>query len=306
MTFRLGLIGGGRMGRTHIRALVDSSEVTVVAIAEPFEQSAEQLRSEGFTVYPTIAQLLVEAELDGVLIAAPSDKHLEVVTQVAQAGLPILCEKPCGVAPEQAAQAIAVAKDAGVLMQVAYWRRFVPELVALREQIASGKLGTLHLLVCSQWDEAPPPSQFRSSSGGIFIDMGVHEIDQARWLTGCEVVEMSGYSHPETTDAGVVGDVDSAQALLHMSDGTTVLVSLGRFFPGGDMVTAEAFGTLGHTLIPVVAPADGEANQLHALRLQAEAFANNVKGAPIQGATGHDAHMALELAYKLTRVCGIS
>jgi myo-inositol 2-dehydrogenase/D-chiro-inositol 1-dehydrogenase len=298
--FRLGLIGGGRMGRTHLRALANSSKVTVTAIAETHAPAAAELRTAGHTVFDSVDELLTSGLIDGILIAAPSPQHLELVQAVAAAGLPILCEKPCGVLPEHARAAQASAAQAGVLLQVAYWRRFVPELARLRQQIVSGELGTLHFLACTQWDGEPPAAQFRTTSGGIFIDMGVHELDQARWLTGSEVVSLVGYAHPRTQDPAATADVDSAQALLHMADGSSVLVSLGRYFPGGDMVVAEAFGVAGHQQISVIDPTDGEAAQLRALQLQAEAFARAAQGGSPEGASGHDAWAALDLAAQLT------
>src|SRR5205823_3197017 len=104
----------------------------------------------------------------------------------AAAGISVLCEKPLGVRAADAEAAARAAEDAGIVLQVGYWRRFVPELRSLRERIAAGELGEINQLACMQWDQEPPTSQFRSHSGGIAIDMGVHEFDQTRWLVGQE------------------------------------------------------------------------------------------------------------------------
>ena len=130
--FRLGLIGGGRMGRTHLRALEGSAEVTVVAVAEPLEASAAQLREQGLAVYPTVEEMLDGSELDGVLIAVPTPQHIEITRKGLEAGLPVLCEKPFGLVPEAARELGKLAGEKGLALQIAYWRRFVPELVALR------------------------------------------------------------------------------------------------------------------------------------------------------------------------------
>ena len=121
-----------------------------------------------------------------MLIAAPSTLHLSLVRQIAAAGLPILCEKPCGITADQAREAAAIAERHNVKLQVAYWRRFVPALQRLHQRIANGELGALYFVACHQWDGEPPSAQFRVGSGGIFVDMGVHEFDQIRWLTGQE------------------------------------------------------------------------------------------------------------------------
>jgi myo-inositol 2-dehydrogenase/D-chiro-inositol 1-dehydrogenase len=306
MVFRLGLAGGGRMGRTHLRALKDSTDVQIVAVAEPYEPSAEELRALGLAVHPTLETMLEAGGIDGVLVATPSNQHLSVVELIAQAGLPILCEKPCGISPAQAHAAGEAARRGGVFLQVAYWRRFIPALQELQKRIQSGEEGNIHLVICAQWDEAPPPARFRANSGGIFIDMGVHEIDQLRWLTGQEVIDVSVSAFPTLEDPEASGDVDSAQALLTLSNGTTGVISLGRFFPGGDQVAAEVYGSRGHTRVEVLQPSDGEAPQLEALRLQAESFARAAHGGAVEGASIEDAEAALAVAGRLSGAAGLA
>ena len=292
--FRLGLIGGGRMGRTHVRALEGSDQVTVVAVAEPFEAAAAQLREQGLAVYPTVEEMFASSELDGVLIAVPTPQHIEITRKALEAGLPVLCEKPFGLVPEAARELGKLAADQGLALQIAYWRRFVPQLMSLRNDLADGKYGAVHMLVCSQWDEAPPPMAFRQHSGGIYIDMGVHEIDQTLWLLGQDFAAMKAQAFPTTEDPEAENDVDSAQALVMLSGGTSTLVSLGRF------------GSKGHTRFDVVSPETGEDPQLHALRLQAEAFARQARGAAPEGTTAGEAARVLELAHGLTEAAGIA
>jgi myo-inositol 2-dehydrogenase / D-chiro-inositol 1-dehydrogenase len=298
--FRLGLIGGGRMGRTHLRALKHSNLVECIAVAEPFESSARELRSMGLAVYATVEEMLAAGGLDGVIIAAPTDQHVELATQVIEAGVSVLCEKPFGISAEDARTAAALATERGVALQIAYWRRFIPELVSLRQDIASEKLGNIHLVVCSQWDEAPPPASFRNHSGGIYIDMGVHEINQMLWLLDQDVSDMTAIAGPATEDLDAASDVDSAQALISLSNGSSAIVSLGRFYPGGDVVTAEVFGSKGHSRIEVVSPESGEAPQLEALRLQAESFARHAAGGPSEGTTALEAAEVLDIAQQLS------
>jgi myo-inositol 2-dehydrogenase/D-chiro-inositol 1-dehydrogenase len=304
--FRLGLIGAGRMGRTHLRGLAGSQRVAVTAIAEVSEAVRRTVPATGAPVYQGIADMLDSETLDGVLIVVPTDRHLQVITEVAARGLPILCEKPCGLTVAQTKAAVAAAERAGVPFQVAYWRRYVPPLRALRDQIAAGELGTVHLVACYQWDDRPPTEEFRAHSGGILIDMGVHEFDEMRWLTGQELGAMQAIASG-VVPGGLVhhvpdqgprrsADVDSAQVLVELSGGGSGLVSLGRFHPAGDMARAEAFGTKGTARCDFLDPAEGEQAQLAALRLQAESFAGFASGGPCTGATGADAIAALDAA----------
>ena len=141
--------------------------------------------------------------------------------------------------PDEARAVGKLASEQGLALQIAYWRRFVPQLTTLRGDLADGKYGAVHFLVCSQWDEAPPPLSFRHDSGGIYIDMGVHEIDQTLWLLGQDFTEVKTQVFPTTEDPGAQNDVDSAQALVMLSNGTSTVISLGRFYEGGDIVSVE-------------------------------------------------------------------
>jgi myo-inositol 2-dehydrogenase / D-chiro-inositol 1-dehydrogenase len=304
--FRFGLIGGGRMGRTHLRGLEGSTEVEIVAVTEPVESGAATLRAQGLSVFPTAEEMFAESELDGVLIAVPTPQHIDTTRKALEAGLPVLCEKPFGLVPDDARAAGELASEKGLALQIAYWRRFVPQLSTLRSDLVDGKYGTVHFLVCSQWDEAPPPLSFRGYSGGIYIDMGVHEIDQILWLLGQDITEYKTQSFPTTEDPDAQNDVDSAQALVMLSGGTSTVISLGRFYKGGDIVSVELFGSRDHTRFDVVSPETGEGPQLHALKLQAEAFARHARGAAQEGTTAEEAARVLELAHGLTEAAGVA
>ncbi len=302
MTFRLGLVGAGRMGQTHLRAYADFTDVAVTAIVEPVAELREDVsRRFALTPYESLDSFLEGAEVDGVLIVTPSDSHADVISRVAAAGLPMLCEKPCGVSVAETTRAADVVSAAGVALQVAYWRRFVPSLQAIRERIGAGEFGDVLSLSCLQWDGAPPTSAFRARSGGILIDMGVHEFDQARWLTGADFGALSAMNSPVITDENVDNDPDSVQVLATMSNGTTTLVSLGRHYAGGDMASVEVFGTRGHQLELFLDPAAGEATQLDALRRQASAFARYVETGVCEGATINDAIATLAAAATATQ-----
>ncbi len=293
MVFRLGLIGAGRMGRTHLRALAGSSRVAVTAIAEMSVAAREAVAAPGVAVYPSVADLLSDAPLDGVLIAAPTDQHGGIIAEAAARGVPILCEKPCGLTAAVARASASSAADLGVPLQVAYWRRFVPGLRELHDRIAAGSFGAIHLVTCYQWDREPPPLAFRAHSGGIAIDMGVHEFDQLRWLTGQDIGTVAAVSVPGPDG---VDDVDSAQVIVSLSGGAAGFVSLGRYYPAGDAVWAEVFGAGGSERCTVIDPAEGERAQLDALRRQAESFASYAAGGPCEGATACDAVAALAAA----------
>lgn len=302
--FQLGLIGAGRMGRTHLRALADSDSVRIAAIAEASAQQRQKLTGCAIPVHETVEALLSAGRLDGVLIAAPTNLHLDLVRRVLAHGLPVLCEKPCGSGPAEAMEAAQVAATSGLPLQIAYWRRFVPALRQLRERIAGGAFGDVYLATCYQWDGEPPSASFRVNSGGIFVDMGVHEFDQLRWLTDQDITRISAAVAGVAAEPPVQGDAESAQVLCHLSRGSTGFVSLGRRFPAGDVCWAQIFGTSNAEECRFLWPPEGESAFLQALRLQAESFARYAGGSEREGAQAADAVAALSAACSASQVLG--
>ena len=300
--FRMGLLGAGRMGRTHLRALAHSDVVRIVAVADPLESARVAVDAPGISVHADLAAMLRAGGLDGVLIASSSDAHLTAITDLAAVGMPILCEKPCGLSSRQGQEAAAIAAAAKVPLQVAYWRRFVPGLRNLKSRIDAGELGDLYLIACYQWDERPPPPSFRTRSGGIFMDMAVHEFDQIRWLSGQEIEALHAVAAQTLSDAPVAGDAESAQVLCALSGGATGLVSLGRRFPLGDVCKMEVFGTRDAEECRFLWPPSADQAFLEALRLQAESFVRWIGGAAAEGASALDAVAALDAAERASRI----
>jgi len=293
--FRFGLAGAGRMGRHHLTALATSDIVGITAIAEPSEAARMSLRDDGAKVYSDVDAMLSGGGLDAILVCTPSDLNLDVVRRAVAAGLPILAEKPFGVTAAQAREATRLAAEASLPLQIGFWRRFVPALRRLRERIRGGDFGDLYSVSCFQWDGEPPGDYFRTHSGGIFVDMGVHEFEQIRWLTGQEFGPLAAFASGVAADPWP-GDPESAQVLAKLSSGTTALVSLGRRFSLGDVCKVEVFGTKGSEESKFLWPPGADAVFFQAVRSQAESFADHVKGGPLDGASGLDASAALDVA----------
>jgi myo-inositol 2-dehydrogenase/D-chiro-inositol 1-dehydrogenase len=302
---RIALVGAGRMGSVHLAALQAGAGIELAGIVEPVASARARLEGVGVPLYETPSQLIAGGGAEGVLIAAPSDQHAELVTTCAAAGLAVLCEKPIGIAVEHARAAHEAARAHGVVLQVGYWRRFVPELRALRDRIAHGELGEIYQLSCMQWDHEPPSAEFRAHCGGIAIDMGVHELDQTRWLLGQEfdwVTAVAGGALP--AEAASPADPDAAVVLAKLSGGAAATISLGRRFMHADSCWLEVWGSDGYARLPFMWDADVWAPGsspvfLAAMRAQAEAFARAIRGAPQEGAGGADAVAALEAAARI-------
>jgi len=291
----IAVVGAGRMGSVHLRALGESRLARLAAVvepvAEPRERASERYRVPAFA---TLDELVTSGLAEGVVITAPTDLHLALVEDCVEAGLPVFCEKPLGLSADQAQMAAAAATAAGLPLQVGYYRRFLPELVALRQRIAAGRLGELSLVVLNQWDEHPPSAEFERRSGGIVVDMGVHEIDQLRWLTGQEAEHVTALTPAP-------GDQSSAVISLCLSGGTLAVITLGRRFPHPDSCWMEVVGTGGYERLPFVWAEQGEQVVLAGIAAELDAFAAAVRGAPMVGPGGVDAVAALAVAERIDR-----
>jgi myo-inositol 2-dehydrogenase / D-chiro-inositol 1-dehydrogenase len=319
--FRLLLVGAGRIGKAHLRAIARTQAVRLDAIVEPRPEVRADLERTGVRCFRSLSDLIAAPGSDGAsrpegaLIAAPTDRHLELVQQVVEAGLSVLCEKPCGLTVEQARACAAAADRSGQFLQIAYWRRYVPELQRLRAQIASGAVGDLLAVHCSQWDQAPPPVGFREASGGIFVDMGVHEFDQLRWLTGQEIASVQAVAARSGLQ-GPSADSDCGQVIAGLSGGGTVQVTLGRWHPAGDLCRVEVYGTAGTVTRTFLQPENADQVVEDALVAQLAGFAEAARvhasggaaagetadGSSSRGASVADAIAALSLASRCKEV----
>jgi myo-inositol 2-dehydrogenase/D-chiro-inositol 1-dehydrogenase len=280
------------MGATHARALASSRSVEIACVVEPLDAAAAAIDAPRTT-------LNALPDVDGALVCVPTRLHLEVVTELAALGVPVLCEKPCGLTSADT-RAIAAL---GVRVQVAYWRRFVPLLRTLRDRIDADELGEVVFVSSAQLDEFPPARAFRDprSSGGIVVDMGVHEFDQLRWLTGREIVDVTGVAGATGWDEPVPGDPELAHLALTLEGGAAAAVTLARRHPPGEICRIEIVGLDGAAVHEFVAPPDGADTIAEALRAQAEDFARD-GGA---GATTDDAVAALEVAERAKAALGL-
>jgi myo-inositol 2-dehydrogenase / D-chiro-inositol 1-dehydrogenase len=282
------------MGRRHLAACRAAARVEPVAVVEPVDAVRAALAEGGLRAYRELDELLSADGVDAVLIAAPSDRHRELAVAVLAAGLPLLCEKPCGLSADEARAVAAAAEAGGVPLQIGYWRRFVPEIAQLRERIAAGELGRVALVGSHQWDEHPPSPEFRAHSGGIAVDMGVHELDLIPWLTGGaieHVVALAG----EPAD-----DPDTAVITLALAGGALGVATLGRRFHLPDSCWVEAVGERDYARHEFMWGAAGDAVFERALAAQADAFAELADGGPRRGAGGLDAVAALDAAGRVT------
>lgn len=295
---RLAVVGVGRMGAFHARALAESDHVDLVAVADTFVDNATALATELGTEFFTSPEALLGYDaVEAWLIATPTLSHPAMVRMALDSGLHVLCEKPLALDPAVSTNLEGLALQVDRLLQVGFWRRFAPPWAKAKELIDAGAIGRPLMMRLSQWDADPPPASFcdPETSGGLAIDCGVHEFDLAEWMTGLRVQRVAAHNLPLVDlSLGAVGDVDNLVAVLELTGGAVATVDLSRNCRYGDDVRTEILGDSGAlfidllpnsrtrlataTGIEVVAGSETEDAFYTGVLAQADAFARAVRG----------------------------
>jgi myo-inositol 2-dehydrogenase / D-chiro-inositol 1-dehydrogenase len=243
-SMRIGLIGVGRIGALHAQNLHDLECVESVVLADADASRAHETAEKlGITAAGSVAELFASRP-DGVVIAAATQAHAELVHLAAAAGVPAFCEKPLASDLAGTRETLAVVAKAGIPLQMGFQRRFDAGYTAARAAVAAGELGRLHAIWACTLDPAPPHASYIPASGGIFADCSVHDIDAVRWVTGREVVEVTATGANRGADFfAEAGDVDTATALLTLDDGTLVALAASRYNGSGYDVRLELHGS---------------------------------------------------------------
>ncbi|GAA0450168.1 hypothetical protein GCM10010361_12780 [Streptomyces olivaceiscleroticus] len=230
---RIGIMGLGRIGAFHAETLSGLDAVDDLVVTDPVAAAAANATERFGATAVDSPQAVLEAGVDGVVIAAATDAHPELILASVKAGIPVFCEKPVARDVEESLAVLRAVQDSGVEVHIGYNRRFDAGCAAARAAVVSGELGPLHTVRSTTLDPAPPPEPYVAVSGGIFRDCSVHDFDIVRWVTGREVVEAYATGGNRGADfIAAAGDVDTASALLTLDDGTIAVISNSRTMPG--------------------------------------------------------------------------
>jgi len=246
---KVGVIGAGRIGKLHTEnILYNIKDAEIKAVADI---NADKIRDWAFelgipNVYSDYREIINDNEIDAVLICSSTDTHSRIIIEAAEAGKHIFCEKPIDMDVDKINAALDAVEKAGVKLQIGFNRRFDHNFKAVRDIVKEGKIGDPHIIKITSRDPAPPPIEYVKVSGGIFLDMTIHDFDMARYLSGSEVTEV--YTNAAVLvdpEIGKAGDVDTAIITLKFANGAIGVIDNSRKAAYGYDQRVEVFGSKG-------------------------------------------------------------
>jgi myo-inositol 2-dehydrogenase/D-chiro-inositol 1-dehydrogenase len=249
MTLNIAIIGAGRIGKLHVDNLATRVPgVRVAGIADIALPAAQETaaRLNIPKVSADYHDLLADKSIDAVAICSATDTHAQIIGEAADAGKHIFCEKPISFDLKAIDKALAAVKKAGVKLQIGFNRRFDPNFARVRQAVAQGEIGKLHFVHITSRDPAPPPISYVKASGGIFLDMTIHDFDMARYLVDDQVSEVYATASVRVDPAiGEAGDYDTVFVVLKFANGVVATIDNCRQAVYGYDQRVEAFGTAG-------------------------------------------------------------
>ena len=246
MTMTFGLLGAGRIGKVHARAVRGNPHARLGAVADALPAAAQALAAEHGCAVASIDAILADPGIDAIIICTPTDTHADLIEAGVKAGKAVFCEKPIDLSvPRVKACLATVAAHKGALM-VGFNRRFDPDFMALHAAIAAGRIGKVEMVTIASRDPGAPPLDYIARSGGIFRDMTIHDFDMARWLLGEEVDTVQAAASVLTDPAiGTAGDYDSVNVILRTATGKQAIITNSRRAAYGYDQRIEVLGATG-------------------------------------------------------------
>ncbi len=250
----IGIIGAGRIGKVHSESITyHVKDATVVAIADPFMNDETKAWAEGLGI-PKISkdyhEILNDAAVDAVLICSSTDTHADISIEAIKAGKHVFCEKPISQDLAKIKEVMEALKGSNVKFQVGFNRRFDHNFEAVRSAVAEGKIGDVHIVKITSRDPDAPPIEYVKVSGGMFLDMTIHDFDMVRYLSGSDVEEVYANGtclvNPAIKDAG---DIDTAIITMKLANGALAVIDNSRKADYGYDQRAEVFGSKGQVAV---------------------------------------------------------
>ena len=246
MTVRFAILGAGRIGQVHARAVASTDKATLVAIADPIGDAAQKVADQYGCDIRTIDEIRDSKDVDAVAICTPTDTHADLIEEFARAGKAVFCEKPVDLDVERVKECLKTVADENATLMVGFQRRFDPDFMALKKVIDDGQIGDVEMIALTSRDPGAPPADYIKRSGGIFRDMTIHDFDVARWLLSEEVATVMA-SASVLTDPAIkeLGDYDSLNVILTTASGKQCTINNTRRATYGYDQRIEVHGSKG-------------------------------------------------------------
>jgi len=267
-TIKIGVIGAGRIGKLHVDNILRFPNTEIVAISDLFagpELEAWAADRGINLVTKNNNDIINHPDIDAVFICSITDTHVPLIKQAAQAGKHIFCEKPVSMDISHTEEALAAVSEAGVKLQIGFNRRFDHNFKRVHEHVRNGTIGEPHIIKITSRDPNPPHEEYIKASGGLFMDMAIHDFDMARYLSGSEVEEV--YTQGNVLVDPIFakyGDIDTAIITLRFENGALGVIDNSRKAVYGYDQRVEVFGSKGsvsigndHPNSAIVSSADG-------------------------------------------------
>ena len=314
MAVRFGVLGAGRIGQVHARALASVPGAETVAVADPITEAAQRVADAHGCDTRTVDAIEGSDDIDAAVICTPTDTHADLIERFVRAGKAVFCEKPVDLSVARVKTCLATVDAEGGTLMVGFQRRFDPDFRALKRVIDDGRIGAVEMVTLISHDPEPPLYDYIRRSGGIFRDMTIHDFDVARWLLSEEVETVqAAASVLVDPEIGALGDFDSVNVLLTTASGKQCTITNSRRATYGYDQRIEVHGSQGavsaesHRQARIeVANADGflrpplldffMTRYTAAYAAEIASFVEAVTSGTPMPTTGHDGLMALALA----------
>jgi myo-inositol 2-dehydrogenase/D-chiro-inositol 1-dehydrogenase len=241
------VVGLGRIGKIHLTNLQAMDEVEIVGICDPTDEAKVFSSKAGLKFYQKdFRDIASEVQADAIVICSPTDTHANYVSLAAKKGIDVFCEKPLDLSLEKVKEVLKTVNESKIRLMLGFNRRFDSEFQSVKEKIVNGHIGDIHTIKITSRDPSPPPISYIKSSGGMFLDMTIHDFDMIRYLTDKEIVEV--YAKGDSlinSEIAKAGDIDTAIVNLTFEDGSMAVIDNCRKAVYGYDQRVEVFGSKG-------------------------------------------------------------
>lgn len=240
------VLGAGRIGQVHARAIASVDGAHLMAIADPVAAAARSVAARYGCAIRSIDAIEAADDVEAVVICTPTDTHADLIERFCRAGKAVFCEKPVDLDIARVRACLKVVEQTQGRVMLGFNRRFDPDFAALKAVIDAGRIGKVEMISITSRDPAAPPAEYIMRSGGIFRDMTIHDFDMARWLLGEEVETVMAQASVLTDpEIGALGDFDSVNVILRTASGAQAIITNSRRATYGYDQRIEVLGATG-------------------------------------------------------------